>query len=87
MKGWYSEISTFWPGQALALEVEEVLHHEKTEYQALLLHFDLPSPTFTLPSSFVCGRTYWCSNPKPMETYWSSTEASLTVTSPTLDHC
>jgi len=36
-KGWFSEVSTMWPGQALSLEVEEVLHQEKTEYQDLLV--------------------------------------------------
>jgi spermidine synthase len=30
---WFSEISDMWPGQALSLEVEEVLFDEKSEYQ------------------------------------------------------
>jgi len=33
MNGWFSELSPFWPGQALSLEIDEVLHHEQTEYQ------------------------------------------------------
>lgn len=37
INGWFSEISTLWPGQALSLEIEEVLHHEKTEFQDLLV--------------------------------------------------
>jgi len=37
MNGWFSEISTMWPGQALSLEVDEVLHHEQTEFQDLLV--------------------------------------------------
>ena len=37
MNGWFSELSEFWPGQALSLEVDSVLHHEQTEYQDLLV--------------------------------------------------
>lgn len=34
-KGWYSEVSDLWPGQAFSLKVKEVLHEEKTKYQDL----------------------------------------------------
>ncbi|EFA78830.1 spermidine synthase [Heterostelium album PN500] len=35
--GWFSEISEFWPGNSFSLQVEEVLHHEKSEYQDILV--------------------------------------------------
>jgi hypothetical protein len=31
--GWFTEVSTLWPGQGLSLKVKEVLFHEKSEYQ------------------------------------------------------
>ncbi|KAF2073821.1 hypothetical protein CYY_004879 [Polysphondylium violaceum] len=35
--GWFSEISEFWPGNSFSLQVEQVLHHEKSEYQDILV--------------------------------------------------
>lgn len=35
--GWFSETSEMWPGQAMTLKVKEVLHHEKSEYQDVLV--------------------------------------------------
>ncbi|EGC30485.1 spermidine synthase [Dictyostelium purpureum] len=35
--GWFSEISEFWPGHCFSLEVEKVLHHEKSQYQDILV--------------------------------------------------
>jgi len=35
--GWYSEVSTYSPGQAMSIEIEKVLHHEKSPYQDILL--------------------------------------------------
>jgi len=35
--GWFSEISEFWPGNSFSLQVEEVLHHEKSQYQDILV--------------------------------------------------
>jgi spermidine synthase len=32
-KGWFSEVSELWPGEAASLAVEEVLFHEKSEFQ------------------------------------------------------
>eukprot|EP01065_Artemidia_motanka_P021602 TRINITY_DN2583_c0_g1_i1.p2 TRINITY_DN2583_c0_g1~~TRINITY_DN2583_c0_g1_i1.p2 ORF type:complete len:318 (+),score=129.82 TRINITY_DN2583_c0_g1_i1:66-956(+) len=32
-KGWWSEVSPMWPGQAQSLEVDEVLWDEKSEFQ------------------------------------------------------
>ena len=31
--GWFTELSTMWPGQGLSLEVEEVLFHERSKFQ------------------------------------------------------
>jgi spermidine synthase len=35
--GWFREISDMWPGQAMTLKVNQVLHHEKSKYQDVLL--------------------------------------------------
>ncbi|KAI1418537.1 spermidine synthase [Hypoxylon sp. FL1857] len=35
--GWFREISEMWPGQAMTLKVEKVLHHEKSQYQDVLI--------------------------------------------------
>jgi len=35
--GWFSELSTLWPGQCMSLEVEEVLHKEKSKFQDVLV--------------------------------------------------
>ncbi|KAI1765141.1 spermine synthase [Hypoxylon sp. FL1150] len=35
--GWFREISEMWPGQAMTLKVEKVLHHEKSKYQDVLI--------------------------------------------------
>ena len=36
--GWFREISdTMWPGQAMTLKVDKVLHHEKSKYQDVLV--------------------------------------------------
>lgn len=32
-EGWFSELSPLWDGQCISLEVEEVLHTEKSKYQ------------------------------------------------------
>ena len=36
-KGWFSEVNGLWPGQAMSLEVEEVLHSEKSQFQDILI--------------------------------------------------
>ena len=36
-KGWFSELNGLWPGQSMSLEVEEVLHSEKSQYQDILI--------------------------------------------------
>ena len=30
MKGWFTEINDLWAGQAMSLQVDEILHHEKS---------------------------------------------------------
>lgn len=35
--GWFREISDMWPGQAMTLKVKQVLHHEKSKYQDVLI--------------------------------------------------
>ncbi|KAI8804896.1 Spermine/spermidine synthase-domain-containing protein [Cladochytrium replicatum] len=35
--GWFKESATMWPGQAMSLKVVEVLHHEKSLFQDVLV--------------------------------------------------
>lgn len=35
--GWFSEKSNMWPGQAMSLKVNQILHHEKSKYQDVLV--------------------------------------------------
>ncbi|KAJ1908887.1 putrescine aminopropyltransferase [Tieghemiomyces parasiticus] len=35
--GWFRETATMWPGQAFSLEVQQILHHEKSKYQDVLV--------------------------------------------------
>ncbi|KAJ5224868.1 Spermine/spermidine synthase-domain-containing protein [Penicillium citrinum] len=35
--GWFSEKSGMWPGQAMSLKVNQILHHEKSKYQDVLI--------------------------------------------------
>lgn len=35
--GWFMEKGVLWPGQAMSLEVEEILHQETTKYQDVLV--------------------------------------------------
>jgi len=37
INGWFSEMSTLWPGQAFSIEVEKVLFEGKSEYQDVLV--------------------------------------------------
>ena len=37
MKGWFTEMNDLWAGQAMSLEVDEILHHEKSRYQDILV--------------------------------------------------
>ena len=36
-EGWFSELSEMWPGQAMSLQVEEVLFHEKSKFQDIMV--------------------------------------------------
>ncbi|XP_021914949.1 spermidine synthase isoform X3 [Zootermopsis nevadensis] len=36
-EGWFSELSSLWPGISLSLEVNEVLHSEKSDFQDILV--------------------------------------------------
>ncbi|KAL6263867.1 hypothetical protein P5V15_003948 [Pogonomyrmex californicus] len=35
--GWFSEVNDLWPGVALSLEIEEVLHSERSQFQDILV--------------------------------------------------
>ncbi|RMY32128.1 hypothetical protein D0866_06825 [Hortaea werneckii] len=35
--GWFREISDMWPGQAMTLKVNQIIHHEKSKYQDVLI--------------------------------------------------
>lgn len=35
--GWFREIGDLWPGQAMTLKVNSVLHHEKSKFQDILI--------------------------------------------------
>eukprot|EP00898_Chlorokybus_atmophyticus_P003176 jgi/Chlat1/385/Chrsp10S01496 len=37
MQGWYSELSSMWPGQAMCLQVQEVLHEGKSKFQDVMV--------------------------------------------------
>lgn len=37
LDGWFREISDMWPGQAMTLKVNQILHHEKSKYQDVLI--------------------------------------------------
>ena len=35
--GWFMEKNQLWPGQAMCLEVDEILHKEKSPFQDILV--------------------------------------------------
>lgn len=35
--GWFTETCTLWPGQAMSLQVEEVLYHQKSKFQDVMV--------------------------------------------------
>ncbi|KAJ3113094.1 hypothetical protein HK100_002096 [Physocladia obscura] len=35
--GWFRETTALWPGQAMSLQVQEILHHEKSLFQDVLV--------------------------------------------------
>uniref|UniRef100_A0A2I3GPJ4 Spermidine synthase n=1 Tax=Nomascus leucogenys TaxID=61853 RepID=A0A2I3GPJ4_NOMLE len=36
-EGWFRETCSLWPGQALSLQVEQLLHHRRSRYQDILV--------------------------------------------------
>ncbi|EFC50783.1 predicted protein [Naegleria gruberi] len=36
-EGWFSELSTMWPGECFSLKVKQVLHEEKSKFQDILV--------------------------------------------------
>uniref|UniRef100_A0AAY4BPL5 Spermidine synthase n=1 Tax=Denticeps clupeoides TaxID=299321 RepID=A0AAY4BPL5_9TELE len=36
-EGWFTETCTLWPGQAMSLQVEEVLYHQKSQFQDVMV--------------------------------------------------
>lgn len=34
---WFSEVNDLWPGQSFSLKVKEVVHHEKSKFQDILV--------------------------------------------------
>ncbi|XP_037674720.1 spermidine synthase isoform X2 [Choloepus didactylus] len=36
-EGWFRETCSLWPGQALSLQVERLLHHQRSRYQDILV--------------------------------------------------
>ena len=35
---WFKEVNpSFWPGQAFSLEIDEVLYHQRSKYQDVLV--------------------------------------------------
>ncbi len=45
-KGWFMEANSQWSGSAMALEVEEILHEAKSDYQVRILQKIKPSLRF-----------------------------------------
>ena len=37
MKGWYTETSPMWPGQAFSLKIKNKILQKKSEYQDILV--------------------------------------------------
>ncbi|XP_072464955.1 spermidine synthase isoform X2 [Notamacropus eugenii] len=36
-EGWFRETCSLWPGQAMSLQVDELLHHQRSRYQEILV--------------------------------------------------
>jgi len=49
-KGWFSDVNErMWPGQAISLQVDEVLFHEKSDYQDVMVmktYVEVPTTCF-----------------------------------------
>ena len=59
--GWFSEINDQWPGQALSLEVEEILFEGKSKHQDILVFKRYQIQVFlVLPFSCFYSRQLHC---------------------------
>ena len=66
-KGWYTELSpddTMWPGQAMSLQVEEVLLDERSEYQHIQVLRTATSRVRASPSTRSCSQAAARSHPR-----------------------
>lgn len=50
-EGWFRETCSLWPGQALSLQVEQLLHHRRSQYQDILVFRRYPRPPGPAPRS------------------------------------
>ena len=59
--GWFSELNSSWPGESFSLEVQQVLHQEKSNYQNILVFKRFAESEYTSLSLFVAKRmvTFW----------------------------
>ena len=48
-EGWFRETCSLWPGQALSLQVEQLLHHQRSRYQDILVFRRYPRPPGPAP--------------------------------------
>lgn len=37
VKGWFSEVNEQWPGQCMSLQIEKMLHDQKSQYQHVIV--------------------------------------------------
>ena len=63
---WFSEVSSVCPGQSFSLEIKEVLHHEHSGFQDVLVLDRLVIPSY---------RSFWFQKvdvfiAKPMDEFW-----------------
>lgn len=63
-EGWFRETCSLWPGQALSLQVEQLLHHQRSRYQDILVfrrYHRRPSPA---PPRRLSAQTARCPPPR-----------------------
>lgn len=75
--GWFREISEMWPGQAMTLKVNQVLHHEKSQYQDVLIFESSDHGTvLVLDNVIQCTERdefAYVTSPAPLSGHWNST--------------
>uniref|UniRef100_A0A8D2K581 PABS domain-containing protein n=1 Tax=Theropithecus gelada TaxID=9565 RepID=A0A8D2K581_THEGE len=59
-EGWFRETCSLWPGQALSLQVEQLLHHRRSRYQDILVFRREPRPLTVTPPAVRPMATCWC---------------------------